>query len=94
MAFVASQFKNEWLTFYLIVGKALWFMGRAAYGYMCYEVPTRVLGQVLSTGISCDVNLVPRVLSLLRESTLVAAGQVSARFLQIPKKELKGVAGQ
>ena len=29
-------------------------------------------------------NLVPRVLSLLRESTLVAAGHVSARFLQIP----------
>ena len=31
-------------------------------------------------------NLVPRVLSLLRESTLVAAGHVSARFLQIPEK--------
>ena len=31
------------------------------------------------------VNLVPRVLSLLRESTLVAAGHVSARFLQIPE---------
>ena len=30
-------------------------------------------------------NLVPRVLSLLRESTLVAAGHVSARFLQIPE---------
>ena len=31
-------------------------------------------------------NLVPRVLSLLQESTLVAAGHVSARFLQIPEK--------
>ena len=31
------------------------------------------------------LNLVPRVLSLLRESTLVAAGLVSARFLQIPE---------
>ena len=31
------------------------------------------------------VNLVPRVLSPLRESTLVAAGHVSARFLQIPE---------
>ena len=31
------------------------------------------------------LNLVPRVLSLLRESTLVAAGHVSARFLQIPE---------
>ena len=39
-------------------------------------------------------NLVPRVLSLLRESTLVAAGHVSARFLQIPEMWLKGGAGQ
>ena len=27
-----------------------------------------------------DINLVPRVLSLLRESTVVTAGHVSARF--------------
>ena len=52
---------------------------------------------VIVTAI-CDIllahNLVPRVLSLLRESTLVAAGHLSARFLQIPEKELKGVAVQ
>jgi len=42
-----------------------------------------------------SINLVPRVLSLPpRESTLVAAGHVSARFLQIPEIWLKGGAGK
>ena len=41
-----------------------------------------------------QINLVLRVLSLLRESTLVAAGHVSARFLQIPEMWLKGGAAR
>ena len=46
---------------------------------------------ILSFG-KTNVNLVPRVLSLPRESTLVTAGHVSARSWQIPEMWLKGGA--